>query len=125
MTAHVPFGLDQLETLVALIGDLHYDVDPLNGATDLFYAPDMHAKADAIVSAYTKSAWSPRAVRIFLKTNLPAGYIVGVRQPTGMNGPFPDTVFVISPRSEEEEVRLPEAEVLTPIAAPIADEPNA
>lgn len=103
MTAHTPFGLDHLETFAALIGNLEYAVDPLNGADTLFYAAGMAEQARKIAAAYKDGAWAPRDVRLFEKSVIPPGHIVGFRMPNGMEGPYADVVFMVAPRVDEPD----------------------
>lgn len=103
MTAQTPFGLGQIGSQIALHGHLEYALDPLNGADFLFYAPDMATKAAEMVADYARSAWAPRTVRIDLKTNLPAGHIIGLRHPVGVTGPYADLVLVVSPQGTEPQ----------------------
>lgn len=113
MTAHLPFSLARIDAMIEAIGPLNFSQDPLNGADELHYAPDMAEVVSEMVKVYTASAWVPRQIRTSPKTTLPSGHVVGLRQPDGQAGPYADVVLVVTPQGSEPVDAVPRGNVET------------
>ena len=116
MTGQIQFQVDQIGATVQMLGDLSFSIDPLNGADFLFVSSDMISTANAIIVDYTKTQWAPRTIRVYEKSVLPPGHIIGMRQPTPGMGAFVEPCWALTPAGAVPTYRI-EAEDLAEIVA--------